>query len=263
MYRCPVCQKENTSIQCGCGFDLSRDYEGYPTLAPIKAGSPSRRGKSRTPSTLYRCKNCGGGIFYLHPDEGICVCFKCGLDTPIPGKPKAAAPVPAAPPKKTDTGKIITYDAYLKALEQKFLDNGKRPLSQSQIDGFIREHQLDKRFDIRTGEVRRDLETIYAKHKPQTSSNQVNTYDSYMKALENLYLQNGKKALSASQIREFLDINSLGKKFGITDADVQRDLKTIEEKYTQYGNLSNILRQKSVRDTSSLSSILSQLGKKK
>ena len=161
MYICPICHQNNAAPQCSCGFDASRDYETYPTLAPIKAGSPSRRGKSSTPSTLYRCKNCGGGIFYLHPDEGICVCFKCGLDAPIPGKAKAAAPAPAEPPKKTDTGKIITYDAYLKVLEQKFLDNGKKPLSQYQIDSFIREHQLDKRFDIRAGEVRRDLETIY------------------------------------------------------------------------------------------------------
>lgn len=233
MYRCPVCQKENTSIQCGCGFDLSRDYEGYPTLAPIKAGSPSRRGKSRTPSTLYRCKNCGGGIFYLHPDEGICVCFKCGLDTPIPGKPKAAAPVPAAPPKKTDTGKIITYDAYLKALEQKFLDNGKRPLSQSQIDGFIREHQLDKRFDIRSGEIRKDLETIYAKHNPTPIPPKKITYGEYLQKLENLFLQNAMQPLSSQQIENFITTNRLDKDYQVTEADIRKDLHTISRKHTQ------------------------------
>lgn len=262
MYQCPVCNKQNTTPKCGCGFDISCDYEGHPTLAPLKAGTPSSR-RTKQPSKLYRCKHCGGGIFYLHPDEGICVCFKCGMDAPIPGKTQAPAPPPAEPQKKPTTEKVITYDAYMHALEQLFLVGGKKPLSQYQIDNFLRENQLDKRFNISAGDIRRDLETIYAKYKPQTSSNQINTYDSYMKALENLYLQNGKKPLSQTQIQEFLVINNLGKKFGITAADVSRDMKSIEEKYKQYGNLANLLQKKTTKDTASLSSLLSQLGKKK
>lgn len=343
MHICPICNKQNATPQCSCGFDISRDYEGFPTLAPLKAGTPSSR-RTKQPSKLYRCKHCGGRIFYLHPDEGICVCFKCGMDAPIPGKTQAPAPPPAEPQKKPEAPKILTYDAYMKALEQLFLVGGKKPLSQYQIDNFLRDNQLEKRFNISAGDIRRDLETIYAKYKPQTSSNQINTYDSYMKALENLYLRNGMSILTPQQIMEFVQTNQLSGKFGITFSDVQndlrsiyakytqekskapdatqprntpnpekqnthpdeywkyleslylhngktplslsqiqscwssgnlfkkygvtvgdmqKDLKTIEEKYKQYGNLASILQKKTTKDTASLSSLLSQLGKKK
>ena len=34
--KCPVCGKKSQHIQCpDCGFDSSRDYEKYPTLAPV------------------------------------------------------------------------------------------------------------------------------------------------------------------------------------------------------------------------------------
>ena len=34
--KCPVCDLENGSIRCPrCGFDSSRDYGKYPTLAPV------------------------------------------------------------------------------------------------------------------------------------------------------------------------------------------------------------------------------------
>ena len=269
MYHCPVCNKNNTTPQCGCGFDMSQDYEGYPTLAPLKAGMPSRAAFGKKLKDLHRCKDCGGLLFYLNPVKGVCVCAKCGKEMAVstPKAVSATTPVapekPAEPPKKPATEKVITYDAYMRALEQLFLVGGKKPLSQYQIDNFLRENQLDKRFNISAGDIRRDLETIYAKYKPQTSSNQINTYDSYMKALENLYLQNGKKPLPQNQIQEFLVINNLGKKFGITATDVDRDMKSIEEKYKQYGNLASILQKKTTKDTASLSSLLSQLGKKK
>ena len=269
MYLCPVCGKENTTLQCACGFDMSRDYESYPTLAPLKAGMPSRVAFGKKLKDLHRCKGCGGLLFYFNPVKGVCVCAACGQEVAVstPKAVSATTPVapekPAEPPKNPATEKVITYDAYMRALEQLFLVGGKKPLSQYQIDNFLRENQLDKRFNISAGDIRRDLETIYAKYKPQTSSNQINTYDSYMKALENLYLQNGKKPLSQTQIQEFLVINNLGKKFGITATDVDRDMKSIEEKYKQYGNLANILQKKTTKDTASLSSLLSQLGKKK
>ena len=262
MYTCPVCEKENTALQCACGFDMSRDYEGYPTLAPIKAALPSRAAFGKKLKDLHRCKDCSGLLFYYNPVKGVCVCAKCGKEVAV-SAPKAEPVVKAASVQKPAAEKVITYEAYMKALEQKFLEGGKKQLTQPQIDSFLREHQLDKRFDIRSGDIRRDLETIYSRYKPQTSSNQINTYDSYMKALESLYLQNGKKALSPEQIRDFLLTNNLQKKFGITIPDTQKDLKTIEEKYRHYGELAKVLQQKSGKETSSLGSLLSQLTRKK
>ena len=38
--KCPVCGKKSQHIQCpDCGFDSSRDYEKYPTLAPVGKAS--------------------------------------------------------------------------------------------------------------------------------------------------------------------------------------------------------------------------------
>ena len=262
MHRCPVCNKENTTLQCSCGFDCSKDYEAYPTLVPLKGNQPSRKAFEKKLQDLHRCKGCGGLLFYLNPTKGVCVCADCGKEVAV-SAPTPAVKQSATVAQKVDTPKVITYDAYIKALEQLFLAGGKHPLSQNQIDNFIREHQLDKRFSIRAGDVRRDLEGIYARYKPQTSSNQINTYDSYMKALESLYVQNGKQPLTPSQIQEFLVTNHLGKKFGITATDVHRDLKTVVDKYNQYSNLANVLQKKSTKDTASLSSLLSQLTKKK
>ena len=268
MYRCPICHKENTTLQCTCGFDMSRDYEGHPTLMPLKAGLPSRKGRNSKPSTLFHCKKCGGGIFYLHPEEDLCVCFKCGTEAPIPRKTQVPPEKPVSktqttPPAQSISPKISTYNDYIKALEQKFLANGKLPLSQNQLDSFLREHQLDKRFDIRAGDIRRDLQTIYAKYKPKNEVKQFYSYDQYMKDLEALYIQNGKKPLSAQQIQQFLKTHHLSEKFGITAADVQKDLTTLIEKHSQYSNLASVLQKKSTKDASSLSSLLSQLTKKK
>ena len=39
MYICPVCNKENKTVICGeCGFDISRNYEGFSTISlPVGA----------------------------------------------------------------------------------------------------------------------------------------------------------------------------------------------------------------------------------
>ncbi len=47
MVRCPVCDRENDSLQCvNCGFDGSCDYERYPTLIPLK-GKPDAVSRRR------------------------------------------------------------------------------------------------------------------------------------------------------------------------------------------------------------------------
>lgn len=239
MHICPVCGKENTSLQCAvCGFDMSRDYEGYPTLAPLKAGLPSRAAAGKNLKDMHRCKDCGGLLFYLNPVKGVCVCAKCGQEVPI-GVPKPQpTPVPT-PPAKPAAEKVITYDAYMRALEQKYLDNGKQALSPAQIDIFLRENQLDKRFDIYFADICKDLETIYAKHNPPKTPvptvtaipKDIIDYDTYMRSLEQKFLDNGKQFLSPAQIDTFLRENQLGKRFHIHFDDICKDLETIYAKY--------------------------------
>lgn len=45
MWKCPVCEKENSMLLCeSCGFDGSCDYEHYPTLGSVPWQSRSRAG---------------------------------------------------------------------------------------------------------------------------------------------------------------------------------------------------------------------------
>ena len=186
-----------------------------------------------------------------------------------PPKPIAVTP----PSRKVDTS-ISNYEDYMRALEQRYLDNGKRMLNRTQIADFLSTHQLDRRFKIQISEVEKDLATIYAKYapvrdtpkpavSPRTQPKSVSTYKEYMDALERLYLDNGKRMLSTRQIADFLSSNSLDRKFGIQISEVETDLKTIAEKQRQYENLAHVLQQKSTKERTSLSGILSQvIGKK-
>lgn len=230
MYHCPICGIENTVFPCACGFDISRDYEGYPTLAPLDRKIPSRAALGKNVKDLHRCAGCGGMLFYLNPGKGVSICAKCGKEEAIAvPKPKPKS-VPVSP-LKTTPKKINTYQAYMTALEQLFQDNGKKMLSENQIERFLRDHQLDKRFNIRLEDVRKDLQAIYAGYKPQNASTQISTYKSYMQALEALYMQNGRQMLSSQQIQDFLLTHNLGTKFGITAGDVQKDLNSITKKH--------------------------------
>ena len=80
MYICPVCGKENTTLQCACGFDMSRDYEGYPTLAPLKAGMPSRAAFGENLKDLFRCGSCGGFSFLVNTKIHVYTCVSCGIE---------------------------------------------------------------------------------------------------------------------------------------------------------------------------------------
>lgn len=268
MHQCPVCGKENTALQCAaCGFDGSRDYEGYPTLAPLSPGIPSRGSAGKNLKDMHRCEGCGGLLFYLNPAKGVCVCAGCSREVPVGAPKPAPASIPPVviptPPAKPVAKKVNTFETYMQALEQLYLDKGKRPLTPYEIGDFIKEHQLTARFDIRAADVQRDLAAIYHKYAPKKEPEPISTYNGYMQALEALYIQNGKQPLSSSQILSFITTNGLDKKFQVTASDVRKDLAQIAEKHKQYGNLSKVLQQKSSKDSATLSNLLSQLIKKK
>lgn len=64
-----------------------------------------------------------------------------------------------------------------------------------------------------------------------TSTNRIDTFAKYQKALEDYYILQGKKPLTYFQIQQFISTNALGS-WGITISDVQKDLKDIYAKYT-------------------------------
>ena len=42
MWKCPVCDKENTASVCPtCGYDRTCDYEQYPTAFVVTAATPT------------------------------------------------------------------------------------------------------------------------------------------------------------------------------------------------------------------------------
>lgn len=43
MWKCPVCDQENTATVCPtCGYDRTCDYERYPTAFTVKRATPTR-----------------------------------------------------------------------------------------------------------------------------------------------------------------------------------------------------------------------------
>lgn len=187
----------------------------------------------------------------------------------IPPKPIAVT----QSTRKLDTS-ISNYEDYMRALEQRYLDNGKRMLNRTQIADFLSSHQLDRRFKIQISEVEKDLATIYAKHapvmispkpstSPQVQTKSMSTYKEYMDALERLYLDNGKRMLSTRQIADFLSSNGLDRKFGIQISEVETDLNTIAEKYKHYQGLTNVLHQIEAQGKANLSDLLRRYASRK
>lgn len=144
---------------------------------------------------------------------------------------------------------VRTYNEYLKLLEAAVIGNGKCGLSDYQIEQFIKSNHLDSDWHIIPSEVRKDMAPIVRKFEPQktpitpkptpsvnhsSSSNKpkkVKGYSDYLKLLESAIVQNGKKELQASQIDDFIRINSLNVDWGIVSSEVKKDMATIMKKY--------------------------------
>ena len=149
----------------------------------------------------------------------------------------------------TRPGKIDTYWKYEQALEKYFLDTfssgqPKRSLTRQQIEYFINVNGLHSSFGITVKEVETDLQKVYAKYgvagattlppsvKPNpTLSKTITSYNEYINTLTNIYLKNGKKLLSDSEILSFLRQYDLDRRFGIQIGDVKTDLQSIAQKY--------------------------------
>ena len=149
------------------------------------------------------------------------------------------APKPASA-KPSQTGGISNYQQYMKALEQLYLDKGKRPLTDEEIDGFIAKHQLYSRFRISLWDVKKDLTDIYSRFPSSPSSQtpksasvkpskpeRISNYQQYMEALEQLYLDKGKRPLTDEEINNFIAKHQLYRRFKITPWDVSKDLSDI------------------------------------
>lgn len=75
---CPICEKKLTAVVCDCGYDRSRDYENYPTFAPVPRGLESIAVLRDRLNNLVRCAGCGGHTFVLNRKDGNLACSGCG-----------------------------------------------------------------------------------------------------------------------------------------------------------------------------------------
>ena len=98
-----------------------------------------------------------------------------------------------------------------------FIQNGKTKLSYQQIKSFISSHNLDVDWKITYADVEKDLEKLYVKYAPpkpiavtppsRKVDTSISNYEDYMRALEQRYLDNGKRMLNRTQIADFLSIH--------------------------------------------------------
>lgn len=139
---------------------------------------------------------------------------------------------------------IKTYPEYMAALEKLYINKGKVILTDTEIQDFISTNQIDIAFGVTKADVKKDLQTIDRKWHPPVSvpkpqprrtnsasksKVKLTTYKQYIDALESLYVQNGKN-LTDQQIAKFISDNAIDAGFGVTMADVKRDLQDIEKK---------------------------------
>ena len=85
MWKCPVCEKENETLLCACGFDGSMDYEAWPTFGQLgEATLDSRAAKRvrlrRREEDLLKCAGCGGSTFAFHMGKRTLQCARCGCE---------------------------------------------------------------------------------------------------------------------------------------------------------------------------------------
>ncbi len=75
--------------------------------------------------------------------------------------------------------------------------------------------------------------TTQQKTSSKRASGRIDTFYKYQKALEDIYIKNGKQPLTETQIRTFITSNSLDRDWHISADDVRKDLIDIYAKYTQ------------------------------
>lgn len=165
------------------------------------------------------------------------------LVTPVTLSRRTTQPASKSLPQKPPV-MVKSFEAYTKLLEEYYIRNGKVKLSYQQIKYFISSNNLDVDWKITYADVEKDLEKLYVKYappKPTTravsppAKNQIasiSNYEEYMRALERLYLDNGKCRLSKAQISGFLSLHQLDLRFKIQISDVEKDLSTIYAKYS-------------------------------
>lgn len=75
---CPVCEKEMTGPVCDCGYDRSRDFEMYPTFAPVPEGMESFAAVRARREDMFCCTECGSFSFSMSRKTGEMKCLRCG-----------------------------------------------------------------------------------------------------------------------------------------------------------------------------------------
>lgn len=145
---------------------------------------------------------------------------------------------------------VQSYNEYLRLLEDAVVKNGRRALSDLQIDQFIRHNKLDSDWQIIASEVEEDMMMIVKRIgnvapsiprnliAPKLSATgakvkKVKNYREYQLLLEKAIELNGKKELSSYQIDDFVRRNNLYVDWGIVSSEVKKDMEDLLSQYQQ------------------------------
>lgn len=79
MMTCPICGAQTGSPVCDCGYDRSRDYAAYPTLAPLPQGLPTFEALyadvAEPRMAFVKCPDCGReAVIYEDQNRPKCTC---------------------------------------------------------------------------------------------------------------------------------------------------------------------------------------------
>ncbi len=155
------------------------------------------------------------------------------------------------------TKKIETFQEYINALEDAYIQNNKQPLTDAQIRSFLSDNLLDHYWHISVNDVKKDLQEIYAKHLPKSTlgassqlrtsptsglqyipGKKLSTYSEYIIELEQAFIRNGKIKLTSAQIQDFILLYNLHKR-GVTAREVEIDLSDIMKRLCSTSQVSD------------------------
>lgn len=148
----------------------------------------------------------------------------------------AGSPVPEVPKKtekkpKVYLSEVYNFDTYRTALQKRF--DGMTGITDQQVDDFIAEHKLggfkitrsDVKKDIRaysTGKLLTVSSKVPVKKQTSVNSSEIKDFNSYLSALKKHF--SGRLEVSSREVDDFIKINKLYGRFGITASDVKKDL---------------------------------------
>lgn len=204
MYTCPICGEENPYYLCkGCGFDISCDYEHYPTLSKVNSQalviSNLKKTYENKQKKYISCKNCGGKSFYIDQETHECICTQCSKPLEIKYQDKSPVQNQTQNKNSADSAEFLNEN-----LNKDLYKNSKQFQNQNNVTNAVRE--ANELFILcqkqKGGEKVKTAEKIKTLFEKYSFNSELAVL--YAKALKNLSLTltSKEKTLTASELEK-------------------------------------------------------------